>query len=68
MARQQPRGQESANRSGMRDEELESAREAARRGGPEDLMVDGRGGTLPLKDAELPHYYEGRPEPQRKPR
>lgn len=26
-------------------------------GGPEDLMVQDLGGTLPLKDSQLPHYY-----------
>jgi hypothetical protein len=28
-----------------------------RDGGTEDLMVQGKGGTLPLKGAEQPHYY-----------
>jgi hypothetical protein len=27
-------------------------------GGAEDLMVDGRGGTLPLRKSELPHYLD----------
>jgi hypothetical protein len=27
-------------------------------GGPEDLMVQDSGGTLPLKPEEVPHYYE----------
>ncbi|TDU31297.1 hypothetical protein DFR24_0661 [Panacagrimonas perspica] len=27
-------------------------------GGPEDLMVQDLGGTLPLKKSEVPHYLE----------
>ena len=26
-------------------------------GGPEDLMVQDLGGTLPLEKSEVPHYY-----------
>ena len=31
-------------------------------GGPEDLMVQDLGGTLPLDKGEVPHYYEKSPE------
>ena len=27
-------------------------------GGPEDLMVQDLGGTLPLKKSEVPHYFK----------
>ncbi len=32
-----------------------------RQGGPEELMVEGRGGTLPLKRSEMPHYLDEDP-------
>lgn len=47
-----------ASRNAMRSGPANTAKEQpVRDGGTEDLMVQGDGGTLPLKGAEKPHYY-----------